>query len=76
MGFLDKAKAAATKAVDQHGDKIAQGIDKASAAAGKKTGGKHDDKIAKGASAAKDALDKLDGRNDDLPDDRPPAAPR
>jgi hypothetical protein len=29
MGFLDKAKAGLTKAVDQHGDKIAQGVDKA-----------------------------------------------
>lgn len=76
MGMFDNLRKMAEKAVDQHGDKIAQGIDKASAAAGKKTGGKHDDKIAKGASAAKDALDKLDGRNDDLPDDRPPAAPR
>lgn len=76
MGMFDNLRKKAEKAVDQHGDKIAQGIDKAAAAAGKKTGGKHDDKIAKGASAAKDALDKLDGRNDDLPDDRPPAAPR
>lgn len=76
MGMFDNLRKKAEKAVDQHGDKIAQGIDKAAAAAGKKSGGKHDDKIAKGASAAKDALDKLDGRNDDLPDDRPPAAPR
>ena len=29
MGFLDKAKQQLTKAVDQHGDKIAQGMDKA-----------------------------------------------
>ena len=28
MSFLDKAKAKLTDAVDQHGDKIAQGIDK------------------------------------------------
>lgn len=76
MGMFDNLRKKAEKAVDQHGDKIAQGIDKAAAAAGEKSGGKHDDKIAKGASAAKDALDKLDGRNDDLPDDRPPAAPR
>lgn len=76
MGMFDNLRKKAEKAVDQHGDKIAQGIDKAAAATGKKTGGKHDDKIAKGASAAKDALDKLDGRNDDIPDDRPPAPPR
>ena len=29
MGFLDKAKSAATRAVDQHGDKIAKGVDQA-----------------------------------------------
>ena len=29
MGFLDKLKKQATKAVDQHGDKVADGIDKA-----------------------------------------------
>ena len=29
MSFMDKAKAKLTEAVDQHGDKIAQGIDQA-----------------------------------------------
>ncbi|QNN52267.1 antitoxin [Nocardioides mesophilus] len=66
MGFLDKAKAQLTKAVDQHGDKIAEGIDKAASAVDKQTGGKHTDKIAKGRQGAKDALEKLDGKNDDL----------
>ena len=45
MGFLDKAKAKLTDAVDQHGDKIADGIDKAGKLADEKTGGKHADKI-------------------------------
>jgi hypothetical protein len=77
MGMFDNLRKKAEKAVDQHGDKIAQGIDKAAAAASKKTGGKHDDKLAKGSTAAKNALDKLDGRNDDIPDDRtPPPPPR
>ncbi|WP_341928208.1 Rv0909 family putative TA system antitoxin [Nocardioides psychrotolerans] len=66
MGFLDDAKKKLTKAVDQHGDKIASGIDKAAAAADKKTGGKHSDKIAKATTKAKDGLDKLDKKNDDL----------
>lgn len=66
MGFLDDAKKKLTKAVDQHGDKIASGIDKAAAAADKKTGGKHTDKIAKATTKAKDGLDKLDKKNDDL----------
>ena len=73
MSFMDKAKAKLTEAVDQHGDKIAQGIDKAGGMASKKTGGKHDAHIAKGSAAAKDALDKLDGKNDDIPDTKPPA---
>ena len=70
MSFMDKAKAKLTEAVDQHGDKIAQGIDKAGGMASKKTGGKHDAHIAKGSAAAKDALDKLDGKNDDIADAR------
>ena len=68
MGIFDKIKKKTEAAVDQHGDKIGKGIDKAADAVSKKTGGKHDDKIAKGTSKAKDALDKLDGRNDDIAD--------
>lgn len=66
MGFLDKAKGHLTKAVDQHGDKIAKGVDKAAQTIDEKTGGKHTDKIAKGRTQAKDALDRLDGKNDDI----------
>lgn len=72
MGMFDNLKKKAAKAVDEHGEKIGQGIDKAADAAGKRTGGKHDDKIARGASSAKGALDKLDGRDDDIPDERRP----
>lgn len=68
MSFFDKAKAAVTDAVDKHGDKIADGIDKAAGMADQKTGGKHRDKIQGGAAKAKDALDRLDGRDDDLRD--------
>lgn len=67
MGFLDKAKAKLTDAVDQHGDKIAQGIDKAGGMVNEKTGGKHADKIDQATGQARDALDSLDGRNDDIP---------
>jgi hypothetical protein len=66
MGFLDNALAVLTKAVDQHGDKIAKGVDKAADAIDKQTKGKYTDKIAKGRTAAKDGLDKLDGKNDDI----------
>jgi hypothetical protein len=68
MGFLDNAKDKLTKAVDQHGDKIAQGIDKAAQLANEKTGGKHADKIDTATGKARDALDSLDGKNDDIPD--------
>jgi hypothetical protein len=76
MGIFDKLKKQATSAVDKHGDQIAKGIDKTAGLADNKTKGKHGDQIAKGAATAKSALDKLDGKNDDIPDDRPPAAPR
>ena len=66
MGFLDKAKAAATKAVDQHGDKIADAVDKGLKAADKRTGGKHTDKLDKAGQKVKDGLDKLDGKDDDI----------
>ena len=66
MGFLDKAKKQLTKAVDQHGDKIAQGADKL---------GEHDQpedrqqarrQDRQGQGAAEEGLDSLDGKNDDF----------
>lgn len=71
MGFLDKAKnlgalkKKAADAVDQHGDKISDGLDKAAGFADSKTGGKYSDKIDQGVAKAKEGLDKLDGRDDD-----------
>jgi hypothetical protein len=65
MGFLDKLKGTVGKAVDDHGDKIAGGVDKAAEVIDQKTGGKHHDKLEQGAEKAKDALDKLDGKDDD-----------
>ena len=69
MSFLDKFKAKAEEAVDQHGDKIATGIDKAAKVVDDKTKGKYTDKIGTGTTKAKEALEKLDGKNDDIPDD-------
>ena len=66
MSFLDKAKAQLSKAVDDHGDKIADGIDKAGAVANEKTGGKHAAKIDQATGKARDGLDSLDGKNDDI----------
>ncbi len=66
MGFLDDAKDKLGNAVDEHGEKIGQGIDKAGDAADRKTGGKYDDQIDSGAERAKDALKDLDGKDDDI----------
>lgn len=68
MGFLDKAKAAAKKAVDEHGDKVSDATDKAGRLIDEKTGGKHTDKIETGKRKVQEALDNLDGKNDDIPD--------
>ena len=62
-----RPRRSSSKAVDDHGDKIAQGIDKAGAFANEKTGGKHADKIDQATGKARDALDSLDGKNDDIP---------
>jgi uncharacterized protein YjbJ (UPF0337 family) len=67
MGFLDDIKGQAEELVDQHGDKVSDGIDKAADLIDEKTGGKLGDKADLGADKAKDALDALDGKNDDLP---------
>ena len=79
MGIFDNLKKKATKAVDEHGDQIAKGIDKAADLADSKTKGQHSDKVNKASGAAKDALDKLDGRDDDIPPPtprtQPPATP-
>ena len=76
MSFIDKAKEALSGAVDKHGDKVADGIDKAAKLADDKTKGKYSEKIATGAEKAKDALDNLDGKNDDLGNTpKPPTAP-
>ena len=64
MGFLDKAKGMLTKAVDDHGDKISDGLDKAADVADQKTGGKHQGTIDGASDQARNALDKLDGKDD------------
>ncbi len=70
MGFLDDAKKKLSDAVDSHGDKISDGLDKAAAVVDDKTGGKYTDKIEGGVSKAKAALDDLDGESDDFTDTR------
>jgi hypothetical protein len=67
MGLFDKLRKQATKAVDEHGDQISSGIDKAAGMVDDRTKGKYTDKLDKGAEAAKSGLDKLDGKDDDIP---------
>lgn len=74
MGFLDRLKAKMSKAVDDQGDKIGDGLDKAADFVDDKTGHKHGDRIDSGVDRAKDALDSLDGKNDDIAD-RPAETP-
>ncbi len=68
MGFLDKLKGTASsvkhtadKALDQHGDKIATGVEKAGGAVNKATKGKYADKVDKGVGMAKKPLAKTTG---------------
>ena len=60
-GSRSKAKRQADQVVEQHGDKIANGLDRASGAVSKATGGRFDDKIDKGVSKAKERLDQQRG---------------
>jgi hypothetical protein len=73
MGLLDQLKKnlpglkkKAEDLVEEHDDKIKDGLDKAATLANEKTGGKHRDKIEKGVAKAKDAVDDLAE-----PDDEP-----
>ncbi len=73
MGFMDKitgnvgkVRGKVTEVVDQHGDKIDQGIGKASKFVSNRTGGKYDQHIAKGSDSLRSGLDKLDNKSDDF----------
>ena len=59
MSFLDDAKKKLDDVVDEHGDKIAEGVEKAGDFLDEKTGHKHADKVDQAAKMGKDAVDKL-----------------
>ena len=63
MSFLDDAKKKVDDVVDEHGDKIADGVEKAGDFIDEKTGGKHADKVDMVQEKAGDAIDSL--RNND-----------
>ena len=64
MGLLDNARKKLETAFDQHGGKLAQGLDRVAETARdldrKHTGGKHAGKIDQGTSKAREGLDRLE----------------
>jgi MT0933-like antitoxin protein len=70
-GSANKAKEQAEHVVEQHGDKIASGIEKTGEAVSKVTGHRFDDKIDKGVSKAKERLEGDDASAS--PPEPPPA---
>ncbi|RZU16156.1 antitoxin protein of toxin-antitoxin system [Kribbella rubisoli] len=70
MGMFDNMKDKAADLVNEHGEQVGEGLDKAGDFVDEKTGGKYGDKIDQGTDLAKDQLDNLDGENDDIPDDQ------
>ena len=63
MSIFDKLRKGATKAVDQHGDKISRGLDKAAKSVDERTGHKHSHKIRKGVSKAKEGMQRLEDKD-------------
>jgi len=63
MSIFDKLRKSATNAVDQHGDKISRGLDKAAKSVDERTGHKHSHKIRQGVSKAKEGLQRLEHRD-------------
>lgn len=73
IGNADELKVKAAELARQHGDKIDQGIDKASESLSKATSGKYDHQIGKGVQAAKSGLTKLQEQQND---ETTPGTPR
>ena len=58
MGIFDKAK----DLLNEHNDKVDQGIDKAAELIDQKTGGQHTEQIDQAAEQAKQAMDNAGGQ--------------
>lgn len=67
MSMFDDMKEKAGDAVDEHGEQVSQGADKAGEFLNEKTGGEHADQINQGLGKGKEGLDNLDGQDDDIP---------
>ncbi|KRC85304.1 hypothetical protein ASE25_19900 [Terrabacter sp. Root85] len=66
MGVFDNMKDKVSGLVDQHGDQVGDGVDKAGDLVDEKTGGQYADKVDQGQDGLKNALDGLDGQDDDI----------
>jgi hypothetical protein len=74
MSIFDKLRKGASKAVDQHGDKISRGLDQAAKSVDERTGHKHSHKIRQGVSKAKEGMQKLEHRDRGDGDGGPPGS--
>lgn len=66
MSMFDDIKQKATELVDQHGEQIADGIDKAGDFVDEKTGAQYSGHVDTAQGALRDGLDGLDGQDDDI----------
>ena len=66
MGVFDNMKDKVSGLVDQHGDQVGDGVDKAGDLVDEKTGGQYADKVDQGQDGLKNALDGLDGPAADI----------
>ena len=66
MGVFDNMKDKVSELVDQHGDQVGDGDDRAGDLVDEKTGGQYADKVDQGQDGLKNALDGLDGQDDDI----------
>ena len=66
MSVFDNMKDQVSKQVDEHGEQIGDGVDKAGDFVDEKTGGQYADKVDQGQEGLTNALDGLDGQDDDI----------
>ncbi|GAA2487245.1 antitoxin [Terrabacter carboxydivorans] len=66
MSVFDNMKDQVSKQVDEHGEQVGQGVDKAGDLLDERTGGQYADRVDQGQDALKNGLDGLDGQDDDI----------
>lgn len=66
MGMFDEIKNKVTEVVDEHGEQVGDGIERAGDFVDEKTGGQYSGHVDSGQDAVKNALDGLDGQDDDI----------